>query len=49
MCDKIFEYEDVEKWYFWMSSQSGNTQTKTHTENLGILQIVEYSDELLNE
>ena len=49
MWDKTSESEDVEKWYLWMSSQSGNIQTRTHTENLEILQTVEYSEELLNE
>ena len=49
MCDKTSEYEDVEKWYLWMSSQNGNIQTRTHIENQEILQTVEYSDELLNE
>ena len=49
MWDKTFEYEDVEKWYLWMSLVSGNTRTKKHTENQRILQIVGYSEELLNE
>lgn len=49
MWDRTSEYEDVEKWYLWMSFQSGNTRTKKHTENQRILQIVGYSEELLNE
>lgn len=49
MWGKTSEYEDVEKWYLWMSSQNGNIQTKTHTESQEILQTVEYSEELLNE
>jgi hypothetical protein len=49
MWDKISEYEDVEKWYLWMSLVSGNTRTKKHTGNQRILQIVGYSEELLNE
>ena len=49
MCDKTSEYDDVERWYLWMSFQSGNIQIRRHTENLEILQIVEYSEELLNE
>ena len=49
MCDKTSEYDDVERWYLWMSFQSGNIQTRRHTENLEILQTVEYSEELLNE
>ena len=49
MCDKTSEYDDVERWYLWMSFQSGNIQTKRHTENLEILQTAEYSEELLNE
>ena len=49
MWDKTSESEDVEKWYLWMSSQSGNIQTRTHTESLEILQTVEYFEELQNE
>lgn len=48
-CDKISEYEDVEKWYSWMSSQNGNILIKMHTGNQRILQIVGYSEGLLNE
>jgi hypothetical protein len=47
--DKTSEYDDVEKWYLWMSSQNGNTQIRMHTENQRILRIVEYSEELQNE
>ena len=49
MCDRTSEYEDVERWYLWMSLVNGNIQTRTHTENLEILQTVGYSEELLNE
>lgn len=49
MWDRTSEYEDVERWYLWMSLVNGNIQTRMHTENLEILQTVEYSEELLNE
>ncbi len=49
MWDKTSEYEDVEKWYSWMSLVSGNTQTRKHTGSQRISQIVGYSEELQNE
>lgn len=47
--DKTSEYDDVEKWYLWMSLVSGNIQIRMHTESLRILRIVEYSEGLQNE
>ena len=49
MWDRTSEYEDVERWYLWMSLVNGNIQTRMHIESLEILQTVEYSEELLNE